>query len=204
MAEKWRENWRENWEDRFEVTAPKRLASSQCRLPRIPGPQGVARRSRDPIQIARTSDAAMAAFAAMLLPLLADGELLRRLRFRRRVNCQGVARFSPDRDGRLRSCRAKVDHAPLRARCFDLTICHLVLMHVPNPEQVLREMIRVTKPGGLIITCDANRNAHNALLHIEESNEQENLPLELFQTVNREHPDKGPAASTITSGSRRP
>ncbi len=30
-----------------------------------------------------------------------------------------------------------------------------------------------------------NRNAHNASLHIEESNEQENVPLEIFQRINR-------------------
>ena len=46
-------------------------------------------------------------------------------------------------------------------------------------------MIRVTRPGGMLITCDANRNGHNALLHIEETNEQENSHLELFQAVNR-------------------
>jgi hypothetical protein len=59
-------------------------------------------------------------------------------------------------------------------------------MHVPYPEKALQEMIRVTRPGGLVITCEANRNAHTALLHIEEVNHQEEAPLELFQTINRE------------------
>jgi len=38
----------------------------------------------------------------------------------------------------------------------------------------------------MVITCEANRNAHTALLHIEETNHQETVPLELFQTINRE------------------
>jgi hypothetical protein len=59
-------------------------------------------------------------------------------------------------------------------------------MHIPDPERAIDEMIRVTRNGGLIITCDANRNAHSALFHINETEEQETVPLGLFQTINRE------------------
>jgi ubiquinone/menaquinone biosynthesis C-methylase UbiE len=75
---------------------------------------------------------------------------------------------------------------PFPEGSFDATMTHTVLMHVPNPEKVIQEMIRVTRPGGLVIACEANRNAHTALLHIEEVNHQETAPLELFQTINRE------------------
>jgi ubiquinone/menaquinone biosynthesis C-methylase UbiE len=71
-------------------------------------------------------------------------------------------------------------------KSFDVSLIHTVLMHVPYPERVINEMVRVTKPGGLVIACEANRNAHTALLHIEEVNHQETVPLELFQTINRE------------------
>lgn len=74
---------------------------------------------------------------------------------------------------------------PFADHAFDVTLIHTVLMHVPHPEQVLQEMIRVTRPGGLVIACEANRNAHTAMLHIEETNHQETTPLELFQTINR-------------------
>ena len=74
---------------------------------------------------------------------------------------------------------------PFTDQSFDVTMTHTVLMHVPNPEKVLQEMIRVTRPGGLVIACEANRNAHTAMLHIEEANHQETAPLELFQTINR-------------------
>ena len=57
-------------------------------------------------------------------------------------------------------------------------------MHVPNVAQVLQEMVRVTRTGGMVITCEANRNAHTAILHIEEINHQEEVPLDLFQTMN--------------------
>ena len=59
---------------------------------------------------------------------------------------------------------------PFPSQSFDLSLAHTVLMHVPHPEQALREMIRVTRPGGWVIACEANRNAHTALLHIEEAN----------------------------------
>lgn len=75
---------------------------------------------------------------------------------------------------------------PFADKSFDVTMTHTVLMHVPDPEKALQEMIRVTKPNGLVIACEANRNAHNAMLHIEEVNHQETVPLELFQTINRE------------------
>jgi len=75
---------------------------------------------------------------------------------------------------------------PFADQSFDVALTHTVLMHVPYPEKVLKEMIRVTRTNGLVITCEANRNTHTALLHIDESNHQETVPLELFQTINRE------------------
>ena len=75
---------------------------------------------------------------------------------------------------------------PFVDQSFDVALTHTVLMHVPYPERVLQEMIRVTRSNGLIICCEANRNAHTTLLHINETNHQETTPLELFQTINRE------------------
>jgi ubiquinone/menaquinone biosynthesis C-methylase UbiE len=75
---------------------------------------------------------------------------------------------------------------PFPENAFDIALTHTVLMHVPHPENALREMIRVTQPGGMVISCEANRNAHTAMLHIDEADHQESTPLELFQTINRE------------------
>jgi ubiquinone/menaquinone biosynthesis C-methylase UbiE len=74
---------------------------------------------------------------------------------------------------------------PFAEDTFDLALTHTVLMHVPHPEKALQEMIRVTRSGGMVVTCEANRNAHTALLHIQEVNHQERVPLGLFQTINR-------------------
>lgn len=77
-----------------------------------------------------------------------------------------------------------VFEAPLPDDAFDVAFTHAVLMHIPEPERALAEMIRVTRHGGLVITCEANRNAHSALSHIDETNEQESTPLGLFQRLN--------------------
>ncbi len=72
------------------------------------------------------------------------------------------------------------------ANTFDISLTHTVLMHVPDPQKAIQEMVRVTRPGGMLITCEANRNAHTAMLHIEETDHQERVPLDLFQTINRQ------------------
>ena len=50
---------------------------------------------------------------------------------------------------------------------FDIAICNSVLMHIPEPDAVLTEMKRITKNDGMIITCESNWNAVNALLYID-------------------------------------
>jgi len=69
---------------------------------------------------------------------------------------------------------------------FDVAIAHGLTMHVPSAERVLAEMIRVTREGGLVITCDASRNAINALIYIHETDDGDPPPLELFQRMNAE------------------
>jgi SAM-dependent methyltransferase len=89
-------------------------------------------------------------------------------------------------------CEGSIYEAPFADRSFDVTLTHTVLMHVPYPEKALQEMVRVTRPGGLVIACEANRNAHTAMLHIEECNHQETTPLEL----NDRHQLLAPPANT--------
>jgi SAM-dependent methyltransferase len=73
---------------------------------------------------------------------------------------------------------------PFDDGAFDVAICHALLMHLPRPGAALAEMIRVTRPGGLVITCEVSHNAVNALLHVHETNEQEHMPLSLLQAMN--------------------
>jgi len=78
-----------------------------------------------------------------------------------------------------------VHEAPFGSRRFDLTTAHTVLMHIPDPERAIAEIVRVTRPGGLVLTCDGNRNGSGALFHIEETAEQDTAPLRELQTMNR-------------------
>jgi SAM-dependent methyltransferase len=46
--------------------------------------------------------------------------------------------------------RADLARLPFRAASFDLTICHYVLEHVVDPEACCDELVRVTRPQGLV------------------------------------------------------
>jgi SAM-dependent methyltransferase len=51
---------------------------------------------------------------------------------------------------------------PFHDGVFDLVTCQTVLIHVKDPRAVLREMMRVLKPGGLVAVAEPN-NVANAL-----------------------------------------
>lgn len=42
---------------------------------------------------------------------------------------------------------------PVEDRFFDAIVCNAVLEHVANPEEVMAEFARVSKPGGLLYLC---------------------------------------------------
>ena len=56
---------------------------------------------------------------------------------------------------------------PEKDDAFDIAICNSVLMHIPEPDAVLKEMKRITKNDGMIISCESNWNAVNALMYID-------------------------------------
>jgi SAM-dependent methyltransferase len=74
--------------------------------------------------------------------------------------------------------------APFADGQFDVAIAHALMMHLPEPERALTEMIRVVRGGGLVVTCEASHNAVNALIHVHETDEQDHTPLSLFQRMN--------------------
>jgi ubiquinone/menaquinone biosynthesis C-methylase UbiE len=45
---------------------------------------------------------------------------------------------------------------PFENDAFDVTFCHQVLQHVGDPVAILKEMRRVTKPGGIVAARDAD------------------------------------------------
>src|SRR5947207_3779675 len=45
---------------------------------------------------------------------------------------------------------------PLPDNSFDVVTCQTLLMHLPEPMAALREMLRVVRPGGLLICVEPN------------------------------------------------
>ena len=72
---------------------------------------------------------------------------------------------------------------PEKDDTFDIAICNSVLMHIPEPDAVLTEMKRITKNDGMIITCESNWNAVNALLYIDGIKKSKITDLGFLQTL---------------------
>lgn len=53
---------------------------------------------------------------------------------------------------------------PFADDTFDLTTCQTVLIHLADPRAAIAEMIRVTKPGGLIAVAEPNNLTESLLL----------------------------------------
>lgn len=51
----------------------------------------------------------------------------------------------------LLTVNAAAERLPYPPACFDLVYCHYLLLWVQKPGQVLREMARVTRPGGAVL-----------------------------------------------------
>ena len=66
---------------------------------------------------------------------------------------------------RCRYQRGDATSLPFRDGTFDLVTCQTVLIHLPDPEQGLREMLRVARPGGLVLAVEPSNFANSAVLH---------------------------------------
>lgn len=53
---------------------------------------------------------------------------------------------------------------PFHDDVFDLVTCQTLLIHVPDPRAVMREMTRVVKPGGLLLFVEPNNMANGLVL----------------------------------------
>jgi len=56
--------------------------------------------------------------------------------------------------GRFEYRVGPADALPFQEGAFDLVTCQTVLMHVSDPAAVFREMVRVVRPGGVILTAE--------------------------------------------------
>lgn len=66
--------------------------------------------------------------------------------------------------GRSSYLRAEVQRLPFADGSFDLTTCQTVLIHLADPAAAIAEMIRVTKPGGLVAVAEPNNLSESLLL----------------------------------------
>ncbi len=56
-------------------------------------------------------------------------------------------------DARINFQAADACNIPFADNTFDLTLSMLVLAFVPEPQRAVREMVRVTRPGGTVAAC---------------------------------------------------
>jgi SAM-dependent methyltransferase len=69
---------------------------------------------------------------------------------------------------RLSFVEGTLEALPFADGRFDLVTCQMVLIHVADAEAALREMFRVTRPGGLVVVVEPDNRAGNlALLNSE-------------------------------------
>ena len=65
-------------------------------------------------------------------------------------------------------------HLPFESESFDVVTCQTLLIHVEYPEQVITEMKRVLKPGGILLCAEPN----NRVQHLVRTSMTENTPID--------------------------
>ncbi|MCK4981025.1 MAG: class I SAM-dependent methyltransferase [Candidatus Delongbacteria bacterium] len=78
---------------------------------------------------------------------------------------------------------------PFKDNLFDIALSYTVLMHIADPMKALKEMKRVVKDNGKVITCDATRMAYSTLIYSEEF-EKYNYSLDMLQKYYKSQRDE--------------
>lgn len=71
--------------------------------------------------------------------------------------CAGLARGRGSAAGSVSFVAGDALALPLRDACFDAVTISFGLRNVADPHAALREMLRVTRPGGRLVVCDFSR-----------------------------------------------
>jgi 2-polyprenyl-3-methyl-5-hydroxy-6-metoxy-1,4-benzoquinol methylase len=66
-------------------------------------------------------------------------------------------------EDRFQYRKGDVTALPFEDNTFDLVTCQTVLIHLKDPSQGLLEMLRVLKPGGMILAAEPNNFANRAV-----------------------------------------
>ena len=86
-----------------------------------------------------------------------------------------------ERDPRIEARQGSATALPFEDEAFDLTMCVAVMHHIAEAEMVrksLAEMVRVTRPGGLVLVWDHNpRNPYwkNLMARVPQDDGSERL-----------------------------
>jgi ArsR family transcriptional regulator len=65
----------------------------------------------------------------------------------------------PDQ-GRVELRSGEADHMPIGDDEMDAAFAHMVLHYMPSPVDVIREMARIVRPGGVLVIVDFTRHSH--------------------------------------------
>lgn len=76
--------------------------------------------------------------------------------------------------------KADAQELPFTDESFDFVTCQTVLIHLKDPKKGLKEMLRVLKPGGLLLVVEPNNFANAAMFDsLTDSSDIDNLVLRL-------------------------
>ncbi len=74
------------------------------------------------------------------------------------------------------------ENLPYPDRSFDLVACMETIMHVPHPEELMRELARIVRPDGQVIVSMTNKYRINALGRLPETLYRRLRPVRQAQT----------------------
>jgi len=100
----------------------------------------------------------------LLLPLFAEGAMLTGVD--REPQWIIKAEERANKAGLSKQCTYQLGDAnalPFPDASFDLVTCQTVLIHLKDPRHAIREMIRVLKPGGLLLAAEPNNLANQMI-----------------------------------------
>lgn len=77
---------------------------------------------------------------------------------------QRINKVSNSQNVEFNFCVGDANNIGLADNTADITVCQTVLIHVKDPHHVIREMIRVTKPGGYVVAIEPNNSINSMII----------------------------------------